>query len=375
MKKILIASILKPVSDPRMYEKIAISLAKESGFEIHVAGYKGAVQTIPQNVRVYPLFSFKRLSFGRILAPWKIYKLYLKVKPESIIITTHDLLIVTCIYKILFGGKFIYDVQENYYRNIAFTNTFPPLIRHIIASWVRLKEYLSRPFIDHYFLAEKNYEKEFSFSKGKSTILENKASKPEPFGTPLIKEPGRKTLLYSGTISENYGVFEAIEFAKNLHQKNSSIHLTIIGYSAKNEVFERVKKAIEGHPYIRLTGGNTLVPHHEIIAEIRKSDFGLLPYQPNKSTINCIPTKLYEYLAFGLPIIVQTNPIWEEIITKYQAGFSLDFAQPRLKETLNLIQNGSFYPLKPGPEIYWQAEETQLLQAIFKILSTTESAS
>ena len=261
-----------------MYEKIAISLAKESGFEVHVAGYKGAVRNPPQNIQVHSLFSFKRLSMGRILAPWKIYKLYLKVKPEDIIITSHDLLIVTCIYKILFGAKFIYDVQENYYRNIAYTTTFPPIIRNLIAGWVRLKEYLTRPFIDHYFLAEKNYEKEFSFTKGKSTILENKALRPVPSTSPLVRKSDTKHLLYSGTISENYGIFEAIHFAKKLHEMDSSIRLTIIGYSPKNEVFEKLAKAIKGHSFITLKGGNILVPHQEIIAEIQKSDFGMLPY-------------------------------------------------------------------------------------------------
>jgi glycosyltransferase involved in cell wall biosynthesis len=345
-----------------MYEKIAISLSRISNAEIHVAGFKGEVKTLAPNVEVHPLFYFKRLSWKRFWAPWKFYNLLIKVKPEYIIVTTHDLLTVTCVYKILFGGKILYDVQENYFRNIACTNTFPPLIRTLIACGVRIKEILSRSLISHYLLAEKNYEKEFHFSKGKSTVLENKVRKPAPYPAALTKPSDKIKLLYSGTISENYGIFEAINLAIDLHDSDPKVELKIIGYCAKNEVLKAIYKKIKPYPFIHISGGNHLVPHDEILKEITSSHFGLVPYQYNKSTINCIPTKIYEYLAFGLPMLVQHNPIWEELVNRYQAGIVIDFKDPDPQEILFKMGKDDFYKQVLTEDIFWEQEEIKLLR-------------
>ena len=117
--KIVLASILKPVDDTRMYEKVGISLSQTKKYAINIIGFwtKKKLKT-NEAFTIFPAFSFERLAFRRLLAPWMCLKKYIKVKPKLIIFNTHELLIVTIIYKIIFGGKIIYDVQENYYRNI-----------------------------------------------------------------------------------------------------------------------------------------------------------------------------------------------------------------------------------------------------------------
>lgn len=349
-----------------MYEKIATSLSSVPGYEVHVAGFAGAVpEAVP--VHFHPLFRFKRLALARFLAPWKFYKLLIKVKPQYIIATTHDLLTVTCIYKILFGGKIIYDVQENYFRNIASTPTFPPLIRNLLAGWIRLKEIITRPLISHYFLAERNYEKEFSFTKGKSTILENKTRKSSVFPR-SVRPENRIRLLYSGTISPVYGVYEAVDLAVQLHRLDPRIELSIIGYAARDQVFNQLSEKIAPYPFIKITGGNKLVPHTVIMKEISRSDFGLICYRPNKSTINCIPTKLYEYLASGLPVLVSPNPLWVEMVHRYSAGLVVDFQDPDPVKVLSAMTGNSLYTGPAATGIFWEDEEEKLLHALNSIL-------
>jgi glycosyltransferase involved in cell wall biosynthesis len=348
-----------------MYEKIATSISKIEGVEVFVAGFKGIEISPPINIHLVPLFNFPRLSWKRFLAPWKFYKLLLKVKPKLIIITTHELLIVTSLYKILFGGKIIYDVQENYYRNIAFTNTYPPLFRNLLAGWVRLKEYLTRPLIYGYLLAEKNYEKEFSFTRKKSLIIENKTKRPDRKNWNLPITSDKIKLLYSGTISKEYGIFEAIKLAQKLHEIDPKISLTIIGYCANSQTLKSLKEQIQGMDYIHLKGGETLVPHQEILEEIHSNHFGLISYLPNKSTMNCVPTKLYEYLAFRLPVISQPNPIWAEMIQNYQAGIVVDFQKTTPQSLLLDLYRGQFYTKITDPkELFWEGEEEKLIRLI-----------
>ena len=84
----------------------------------------------------------------------------IQVQPELLIVNTHELLIVGILNRILFGTKIIYDIQENYWRNILLTNAFYKPLKPLLAGWVRLKEMSLLPFYHGALLAEKGYERE-----------------------------------------------------------------------------------------------------------------------------------------------------------------------------------------------------------------------
>src|SRR6478736_581539 len=302
--RILIASILKPVNDTRMYEKVGQSLAKLPETEIHIAGFAANAISNSKNIQFHPIFNFKRLGLSRIAAQWKYYRLLLQLKPEVIIANTFELLPVTLLYRIFSGTRILYDVRENYYANICFQPTYPAYLKPILANTVRLVEKLSALFISHFLVAERSYIRELTFLGENHTVLENKF-KPRQETDFQKQFPVRLSaenlhFLYSGTISEVYGIFEALELVEKLHERNNRITFTIIGYAPQPETFEKLRKHILNKPFIRLIGGDKLVPHSKILAEIQKATVGLLPYQQNRSTENCIPTKLFEYLGNGL---------------------------------------------------------------------------
>ena len=367
--KIVLASILKPVDDTRMYEKIGVSLGQTNKYEVNIIGFypKNIPSTI-STTRLLPLFNFKRISVKRIMAPWKCFFQYVKVKPKLIIVNTHELLGVTILYKIFFGCKMCYDIRENHYRNLLYGRGFPKPLRPFLATYVRMKEYVTRPWVNLYLLAEKGYEKEFTFARGKGVVIENKYRPP---GRPLLKKEVQNEigLVFSGTIADTTGVFKAIELAKKLHAESERIRLTIIGYCAKKATLKQLETLVKKHPFIQLIGGDSLVPHQRVIETIERAHFGMISYPKNKSTENSIPTKLYEYLALRLPILLQLHPTWQEICERYQACIAVDYDTVNAKSLLEKMMGYPFYTTPPGKEILWEAEEKKLLDSIEKILS------
>jgi glycogen(starch) synthase len=373
--RILLASILKPVTDTRMYDKLGRSLAKIPGTEIHLFGQATTITQTLENLIFHPHLPFKRLSFTRLTAQWKYYKTILKVKPEIIVITSPELLPVTILFKILFKAEIFYDVQENYFSNITNQTTYPKWLRPLLGQGIKLLEKLSGRFISHYFLAERSYANELTFPGDNYTVLENKylkigsgSLKAFPIQV-SINQP--INLLYSGTIAEVYGIWEAIDLAEKLHNINPLINLTIIGYSALESTFRRLQAHIKEKPFIRLIGGNTIIPHSEIREVIQQANIGLLAYQPNPSTANCIPTKLFEYMAEGLPMIIPENPLWEGLIDRAEAGFSIDYFRFDPLEILNQIEIRTFYALGIPEDVFWNSEEEKLLNLMQTILLTT----
>ena len=382
-RRIVIASILKPVDDTRMFEKMGVTLSDSGKYEIFIVGHPSRNVPAYANIHFLPLKPFPRLSVARLLAPLKIFRILYQVSPQILIVNTHELLIVAILNRIFFGAKIVYDIRENYYRNLLYAESFPILLRPLLAGWVRLKEKVASPLFHHFFLAEKGYQKEMNFFGNQATLIENKAIVPR--GLSRIKEPGKVRLLFSGTLAESTGVFQAIHLARKLHDLNNAIQLTLIGYCAKSEALKRLLDEIEGFPFIQLHGGNRLVPHPEVIQAIYHSDFGVVCYPPSRHTENTIPTKLYEYLACGLPILLQHHRPWVELASRYHACVAIDIPNANPHTLLEQMQ-GSFYPSasafsRPGRDtadgpaqiasiqegVTWESEAEKFLAALDKI--------
>src|SRR5687768_13532589 len=133
---IVIASVLKPVDDSRLYEKIAQTLACTGQYQIHIIGCESAGIENPK-IRQHPFKPFRRVSMGRFFAPWKILAKTLELKPDVFIIATHELLYTAMFLKIVRKCRVVYDVQENYYWNILYTAAFPLVIKPFVALYVR----------------------------------------------------------------------------------------------------------------------------------------------------------------------------------------------------------------------------------------------
>lgn len=367
-QRIVIASILKPLNDTRMVDKIGGSLAKDQSYEIHVIGYPALPSNHAAQFHFYPLATFKRLSFRRLFAPVYVARLVLQVKPQVLIITTHELLIVSFLFRIFFGVKIVYDVQENYYRNILYSGSFASPIKYLLAGWVRAKEVAFARFIDWFFLAERGYQNELSFIGSRYTVLENKSMFRVEHPIKRNLKSGTITCLFTGTLSESTGVFAAIDFVKSMHEVNPSIKLSIIGYTPLESVYDRIRSAINEHPFIELIGGNSLVPHTRIWEAIQAADLGLICYPVKPHTELSVPTKLYEYLSAQLPIIIQNHPPWVELCRPFSAALPLNFESFNASEIWGRLATFDFYSYPPTNTL-WIEEEPKLLAAVQQFVS------
>ena len=238
-----------------------------------------------------------------------------------LVICTHELLWVVLIAKIFLRCPVVYDIRENYFRNILYTNSFPAILRVFIALYVRIKEWITIPAINNYFLAEAGYEKELTFVRNKKIILENKVKK-------ILLPPARKWseddhkihLVFSGTLAPTTGIFVAIDLATKLHASEPNIRLHIVGFSPMQSVYHEIKDHIHDKRFILFNESREPVSHSDILRAIQNADFGVIAYPPNSSTENTIPTKLFEYLGYRLPVFLIDHAAWFERCGPYSAA-------------------------------------------------------
>jgi len=363
LKKVLLASVLKPCDDTRIYEKFAVSLSKNYLVEILARASHHPSRT---NITYKDILKGDASPFKRIIA-WLQCLFYLfKNRPDIVIVHSPELLPVLFVYTLFSKAKTVYDVRENYYFNIKYQQNYKGIKKAILAKTLSYLERLSTSIIDGYILAEKTYDKELSFHKKNYCILENKfAGSFNEIGINLKNK--KKCFVFTGTISVEYGIWEALHFVEKLHKIDNEVRLVIVGHVVNKSLKEELHQFLDSKPYIELKEGNPLVPHQQIIDLFSRADFALLPYQPNLSTANCIPTKLYEALALKIPMLIQNNALWEEICVPYQAGIFIDFKNFNPEKIYQQLNESHFYKKNPGKEVLWETEEKKLMKFVSEL--------
>ena len=370
--------MLKPVDDTRMLGKFAHTLAG-AGYRVAVAGQASAGAAAPAGVSLHPLFSGGRLSWARLRAQLRYWRLLRALQPALVVVHAPELLPLTLLWQQLGRGRqFIYDIRENYALNVSTQGVYRGGVRRLLSAGLRWVEARAAGRAAALTLAEASYAAELPFlpqlPAGRVLVLENKYQ-PAPGETlpaaprplPASTEPLR--LLYSGTISTLNGIEEAVALTWALHcLRPGGALLTLIGFVQQPGLLaELARWQRQGLP-LRVVGGTQVVPHAAIVAEIERSHLGLALYQPHPSTWRCRPTKLFEYLARGLPMLIPPNPLWEVLVLPPGAGLVFNQgtspeATAQLLAALTARATGAapgFYPGGPVAGALWASEGKKL---------------
>ncbi|MFY0594481.1 glycosyltransferase [Roseivirga sp.] len=366
--KVVIASLLKPIDDTRMLDKFGLSIAETNTYDVNIIGFDSKNIRAVDNITFHPLGSFSRLSISRLFKPIKVFNIYIKVKPKVIIANTHELLLVTLLYKILFGATFIYDVRENYAKNIRNTNVFPFLLKPFIAAWVRLKEWVTKPFVNHYILAERVYANQLPFLSKHTTVIENKYMPLARIDEKHTRNNSdNTTLVFTGTIADSNGIFEALSVTKSLYELDDSIELKIVGYCALKSDLMRLKEEIKDLDYVSLNGGDHLVPHSEIVEAIQNADYGFV-FKKGNNGMNDekLLTRLFEYTANKLPILLIDNPHWIDFCETFNAAITMSPHSFVADDVIQQMKSSEFYTKGDTSDSLWHTEAPKLLSLISK---------
>ena len=260
------------------------------------------------------------------------------------------------------AAKIVYDIQENYARNIRFSGAYPRILSSPLAGLVRLTELLAAKFTNGMILAEHVYVSQLTFLQQPHIVLENLASNAIKPHSKSTEKRDQVRLLYCGTIAPHYGVFDAIAFANWLSSVDKSVTLLIVGHTTLKSTERTIQQLTENQSNISLQVSSEPLAHDIIVDAMQKADFCLLPYQNNKATEGRIPTKLYECLAMELPVIIQHNPSWNDLINQNNAGMIIDFNN---FEGLNIRGlKKPFYGNNSFGRYQWQQNEQALAEFI-----------
>jgi glycosyltransferase involved in cell wall biosynthesis len=120
------------------------------------------------------------------------------------------------------------------------------------------------------------------------------------------RRDGSFVIMYHGSIVERNGLDLAIEALARARKSIPAAELRI--YGRKTPFLDQVMdlaRARSLHDCVRYLGPRCL---EDLVGEIEKCDVGIIPNQRNAFTDINTPTRIFEYLALGKPVIAPRTP-------------------------------------------------------------------
>lgn len=251
----------------------------------------------------YDLGSGVKSKFVRVFSNRKIIRAAVttSMKTSDILWTTTDVAIKV-LGKQLFEYKHVMQLMELIQRFPHFTNIKAldfPIDEYARKAYRVVVPNLDRAFIQQVWWNLKEVptvlpNKPYSINRGELSQSTQEALEK-------IKSETRKIILYSGIITPERNIEE---FATAIRSREDYV-LYVIGRSASGETY--LNKLLDENPNIVYLGYHIAPSHLEFI---QYAHIGLAPYVPTQSKLHpeinalyCAPNKIYEYSAFGVPMV------------------------------------------------------------------------
>ncbi|RLD63042.1 MAG: hypothetical protein DRJ01_04735 [Bacteroidetes bacterium] len=363
-----------PVNDIRIFQKECISL-KNAGYDVYLIVNGEKNQTI-EGVNIIGTKKIKSRFSRILLSPVLIFFKALKVNAKIYHFHDPELIFVGFILKI-FGKKVIFDIHENVALSIKDKDWIPKKLRGFVRKIYRLIEKFFTLFFDVLILAEDSYTN--YYSKKESHVILNyplvfeqiNIEENKDFSTPL-------RFVYSGLISEIRGVFQILNIFLSLYNKGYDIYLDIIGrveyeklecainnFISKNELENRV--ALHGY-----------IPVKQVYKILKNDHIGFSLLKPIDNYKTSLPTKIFEYMLNGLPVITSNFELYDYYVKEKNTGICVDYLNinEAVLQIEELINNKQLMSIKSKNgklavfnEFNWTSQEKKLLKIYNDILS------
>ncbi|MBV8172050.1 MAG: glycosyltransferase family 4 protein [Candidatus Eremiobacteraeota bacterium] len=213
--------------------------------------------------------------------------------------------------------RVVYDSHEDVPKDVAQKRYIPRFLRRPAAFVVRHISRMCTSFFDATVIAVPAIA---DGVRGKKVVIRN-----YPVVDDLLRiasppwSSRSRAAIYAGSITESLGLREMIA-AMSSPELPADARLTLVGAFADAALLARVR-AEPNWSRVELAGWKEGAALWETIADAK---VGLVVHHPTPTYIEGMPTKLFEYMALGLPVVASDFPGWPEIVRSIGCGLLVD---------------------------------------------------
>jgi glycosyltransferase involved in cell wall biosynthesis len=218
------------------------------------------------------------------------------------------------------GKRVIYDIHEDLPRTVLLKAYIPRILRKSLLWIVERVENAAARRMSGLITATPALADRFR-SIHRNTVVVNNFVILDEF-IPATKSEWRNrdsAVAYYGGISEERGIQEMVAAMDLL---STTLHLTLeLGgwFYVKEQEADLMAK-----PYWKHVNWHGELDRSGIASLLSRVQVGLVVLHPDEAYLTSQPTKLFEYMAAGIPVVASDFPLWRSIIQGAGCGLLVD---------------------------------------------------
>jgi glycosyltransferase involved in cell wall biosynthesis len=218
-----------------------------------------------------------------------------------------DFLIAAAIVPKLLGARIVLDVHD--LSSDMFAMRFPSRTARVAARLLDAVEQLACRLSDLVLTVHEPYRSELtrrSVASEKTRVVLNTVDEtllPTPIPSPQ-REPFR--IVYHGTVTPHYGVRLLVEALPLLRSAVPSVRVEVYGEGDAVPELQSAAAALGVTDLVHLTGKS--LPHRDVLSRVAGASVGVIPNLPTPLNRFALSTKLFEYVALGIPVVSADLP-------------------------------------------------------------------
>jgi glycosyltransferase involved in cell wall biosynthesis len=305
-----------PADDVRIFAKECRSLAA-AGYDVHLVAPAPADAVI-DGVRLHACGGrgsgrLKRMT-ATVLA---VYRKAVQLDADVYHVHDPELMPVALLLR-LRGGRVVYDSHEHLPQQILTKPWIPALVRRPLAMLADVVERNCSRFVSAVVTAEPYVRRRFD-GRAPTVVTVNNYPMLEEF-PPLRDASGReRAVCYAGSITELRGAREMVDAIARTDAK-----LLLAGRFSPAGL-ERELRAARGWRQVEFLGH---LSRDGLTRTLERSRAGLVVLHPIPNYVEANPTKMFEYMSAGIPVIASDFPAWTSIVDRHGCGLCVDPTSP-----------------------------------------------
>lgn len=375
--KICIFSTVHNALDNRIFYREACSL-KKAGYEVKLIAVHDRPEKY-QEIEIIPLPRLRRSL--RPLLWWKVAHLALATKANVYHFHDPELLAISPVIRLLSRRPVIYDIHESVADFIEIKEDLPNIIRRFLTWTFRWLEPLLARLQSGLIFADDQIARSFLRVQCPKVTLFNfpeQSFLDTALQATQKPHPRQPSVLYLGGLKRNRGTALMLEAFQQVLEAIPEAHLFLIGPFAPLSLEKEIRAEIKRRKMdmsVTITGA---IPFTQVGEYLIQASVGWIPFPPVPKYKKNIPTKLFEYMAYAIPVVSSDLPPVQPFITHQETGILVKADDPvaHAKAIINLLndpslgvrlgQNGQIIVME---RFRWTEMEKRLLAFYQQILS------
>lgn len=374
MPKIVHLTSVHPAFDTRIFHKECCSLAK-AGYEVKLYAPNNrnenvsGVQVIAMNMETNRL---QRISRGAA----NVYRGALS--EDADIYHFHDPELIPAGLLLRARGKrVIYDIHEDVPRNILARSYYSSSSLRKLVSWFfeQFENFAAKKF-SALIVATPTIGKRFEMLNPNTRIVNNYPGKDELRHDRVVQWNDRPNAAgYVGNLTTARGAFEMVQ-AMEYVDPSLRAHLEIGGQFESADVRSRLLQ-LPAWRFVHFQGYLGRARVNKLLSQVR---LGLVTLRPEPTYICSQPTKMFEYMSAGIPVLASDFPLWRSFIAETKCGLVVDPLKPvEIGRAIEYLLKNSSEAEEMGlrgrnavVEFFnWENESPKLLNMYSQLLNTS----